>query len=478
MSVVHRRAARAAIVWLVCFAAYAESAAAQFTFTEASGSVLAGQSTSDSSSTTIDTSGQIALPGKPSVTTMRVAWNTNADAGPGLVAPEVSILLFTVGFGLDHPASFNLRLDFNLDGGLLRIADQPECTAFVSQSDVSIPTFERLGDRAAAFAIDVVLPGETLENAGNTAGTSVSRQASARLLFRDEPVESTLYRLQFMVAATAISQSCEVSARFGAQNGSTTGCDACVYPGALERIQERDGLVVTAIFENLCGNGTLDPGEECDAGEANGAEGTCCDGSCRAARAGSACGDDGNLCTVDACTAGGTCIHPLTADATCDDTTCVCDNDSLFCNGKVQCARNGGLCVALPAPCAEDDTCDEANDTCLTPFGTATPALDTPTPTSTPTLGAATPTATLGAATPTATLGAGTPTATAVGQACTGDCNGDGMVVINELVLGVNITLGQQPVSACPAFDANRDGSLVINELVAGVSRLLGGCAP
>ncbi|MDX2170544.1 MAG: hypothetical protein SF182_25955 [Deltaproteobacteria bacterium] len=449
MSAAQRRTAPAVGAWLLCIITQPGVAAAQFTFTEAGGRILSGQSSSDSASTTIDASGQQAQPENTNIVTMRAAWNVNADAGPGLVSPEIGILSFAVGFILEHPASFNLRLDFNLEGGLLRVADNPECLGSITQADISIATLTRRGAPDVALPIDIVLPGETLELDGNTAGTSLSRQASARLLFRDEPVEATTYVMEIIVSATAISQSCEVSARFGAQNGSTTSCDACGYPGFAERIQERDGLFVTAIFENLCGNATLDPGEDCDLGQTNGAEGTCCDRFCRAASPGSACGDDGNPCTADACTAGGSCVHPLIGGAVCDDTTCVCDNDGLFCNGKVQCGRSGGLCIVLPTPCAEDDTCDEANDTCLTPFGTATPAVNTP-----------------------------TPTPTTVAQACTGDCNGDGMVVVNELVLGVNLALGLQPVSACPAFDANRDASVAVNELVAAVSNTLAGCRP
>jgi len=449
MIAIRRRVARAA--WLICLFGQAGMAAAQFTFTEAGGGILSGQSTRDSASTTIDASGQVAHPDQPSIVTMRAAWNVNADAGPGLVAPEVGILSFAVGFILEHPASFNLRLDFALEGGLLRIADQDGCSGTVSQADIAIPTLTRRGEPDESFPIDILLPGDAIDVDGTTAGLSVSRQASVRLQFRDQTVTSGLYVLEFLVSATAISQSCEVSARFGAQNGSTTSCDACLYPGFVERIQEQDGLFITAIFENLCGNGTLDPGEDCDLGATTGAGGTCCDRFCRAASAGSACADDGNLCTVDACAAGGSCDHPPTAGATCDETTCICDDDNLFCNGQVQCSRTGGLCITLPTPCAEDDTCDEANDTCLTPFGTATPTI---------------------------TPGGPTPTPTAVGQACAGDCNGNGTVAVNELVLGVNVALDRQPVSACPAFDANRDGSVAVNELVGAVRNALSGCSP
>jgi hypothetical protein len=59
---------------------------------------------------------------------------------------------------------------------------------------------------------------------------------------------------------------------------------------------------------------------------------------------------------------------------------------------------------------------------------------------------------------------------------CTGDCNSDGAVAINELIVGVNIAAGSVPVSQCPSFDVNRDGSVAINELIAAVGNALNGC--
>lgn len=59
---------------------------------------------------------------------------------------------------------------------------------------------------------------------------------------------------------------------------------------------------------------------------------------------------------------------------------------------------------------------------------------------------------------------------------CPGDCDGDGAVEINELVLGVGIGLGQQPVSACPSFDRNGDGEVRVDELISGVLAALSGC--
>lgn len=76
--------------------------------------------------------------------------------------------------------------------------------------------------------------------------------------------------------------------------------------------------------------------------------------------------------------------------------------------------------------------------------------------------------------TPTAT---GEPTPTATPGKCSGDCDGDGAVAVNELILAVNMALGQRPVGECPSADANGDQAISINELVAAVGSALNECA-
>src|SRR5438552_905639 len=61
-------------------------------------------------------------------------------------------------------------------------------------------------------------------------------------------------------------------------------------------------------------------------------------------------------------------------------------------------------------------------------------------------------------------------------HACAGDCNGDGVVSIDELVTGVNIALGNDQLVACPSFDANGDGSVTIDEILSAVDALLNRC--
>jgi cytochrome c peroxidase len=59
---------------------------------------------------------------------------------------------------------------------------------------------------------------------------------------------------------------------------------------------------------------------------------------------------------------------------------------------------------------------------------------------------------------------------------CTGDCNLDREVTIDELVGSVNVALGAAPLAACVAADVDGDGAVAINELVAAVNRTLNGC--
>jgi hypothetical protein len=73
-------------------------------------------------------------------------------------------------------------------------------------------------------------------------------------------------------------------------------------------------------------------------------------------------------------------------------------------------------------------------------------------------------------ATPTATV---TPTPE---TSCIGDCNGDGEVSINELVLATNIALGLTDLDQCPSLDADGNGAVTVDEVLQAVANLLNGC--
>jgi hypothetical protein len=59
---------------------------------------------------------------------------------------------------------------------------------------------------------------------------------------------------------------------------------------------------------------------------------------------------------------------------------------------------------------------------------------------------------------------------------CTGDCNDDHHVTVDELVTGVATALGNAGAGACDSLDTDADGHVTVDELVAAIARALGGC--
>ncbi len=61
---------------------------------------------------------------------------------------------------------------------------------------------------------------------------------------------------------------------------------------------------------------------------------------------------------------------------------------------------------------------------------------------------------------------------------CVGDCNGDGAVLINELITGVNIALGEKSADSCPGFFDSEGNFLGVNILTMtqAVANSLDGC--
>jgi len=59
---------------------------------------------------------------------------------------------------------------------------------------------------------------------------------------------------------------------------------------------------------------------------------------------------------------------------------------------------------------------------------------------------------------------------------CIGDCNGNNVVTVTEVVTGIDVALEVVPYASCSAFDANNDVKVTVDELVAGVHRALTGC--
>jgi hypothetical protein len=59
---------------------------------------------------------------------------------------------------------------------------------------------------------------------------------------------------------------------------------------------------------------------------------------------------------------------------------------------------------------------------------------------------------------------------------CTGDCNSNGTVAIEEIVSGVAIALQRRPISACFAMDGDFSQDVSISELTSAIGSALNGC--
>jgi YVTN family beta-propeller protein len=70
-----------------------------------------------------------------------------------------------------------------------------------------------------------------------------------------------------------------------------------------------------------------------------------------------------------------------------------------------------------------------------------------------------------------------TVTPSALPSPCRGDCDGNGVVTVDELVIGVGIALSTQPLDACATLDSDHSMQVTVDELVTAVNNALNECA-
>jgi len=125
-----------------------------------------------------------------------------------------------------------------------------------------------------------------------------------------------------------------------------------------------------------CGNGVIDPGEDCDGGD-------CCSATCQFEPVDSPC-PDGEFCNGDeTCDGAGTCQPGMAVDCddsvgctdeSCDEVNDVCVNDpndlncpddGAFCTGDAVCDTVTVMgCTFRGDPCADGTICNDTTDTC------------------------------------------------------------------------------------------------------------------
>jgi hypothetical protein len=134
----------------------------------------------------------------------------------------------------------------------------------------------------------------------------------------------------------------------------------------------------------VCGNGTIETGETCDDGAANGSITCGCQTDCTYPPAAASCAD-GLYCNGDeTCDGAGTCQAGTPVDCSdgvgctediCNevDDACVnipdntnCPDDGSFCNGTEFCDEAND-CSSSGDPCSGGDICNETTDSCDQP---------------------------------------------------------------------------------------------------------------
>lgn len=133
---------------------------------------------------------------------------------------------------------------------------------------------------------------------------------------------------------------------------------------------------------------------------------------------------------------------------------------------------NGGVVFSVIYPVYTPSDWHVTLETDLgTAAGTSCSLLPTVPPDASPT-----PTASPVPATPTPRETATPDDAVPANPVCVGDCNADGIVTVGELTTGVNILLGNMPMSMCPACQPASGEPMTVDVIIRAVSAALGGC--
>jgi hypothetical protein len=299
------RARIGTIAWSVAvlFVAWASQAGAQLSGATASvtGSTCSQANDADGSCTF--SVSFTALSG--ATFTSRHAWNSNADVGIFSTRNQIGDGQHNVAFSATAPGSYRLDITTQRTGDLNRVSDASGCDGSADTSGIDGSSNVAL----ASGSLSLGDPG-ALGN-GNTTTSNPFNQTGNATIFRTSNGVAQSHALTFTWNASVRSNSCEAAVRIGAQNGTTTGCSGCEYPGSPSRTQSSDGHFVTVAFTSLCGNSTIDgaQGEQCDDGGATGTPASCCASNCTFQ-------PPSTPCTGGTCDGAGTCVTATTTTST------------------------------------------------------------------------------------------------------------------------------------------------------------------
>jgi hypothetical protein len=300
----------------------------------------------------------------------RYAWNINADIGIFSTSDMTGSAHHNVDFTATAPGGYRLNITTSRVGDINRLSDALNCDGAADVGGVA-------GSSNVALSSGTLALGDPggLGNGTSTTSIGINQSTGIAQIFRVSNGVPQSHTLDFTWSGSVRSNSCEAAVRIGQQNGSTTGCDACGYPGDPSRTQATDGHLVTVTFASLCGNGTIDGsvGEQCDEGSANGSFTSCCTTTCQLKAAGTDCSVSNGICDpVEECTgSSATCPADVLAPDTqsCRAPAGACDAEE-FCTGSSpgcpfdfklgpssECRPSGGACDPAEVCPGNSNTC-------------------------------------------------------------------------------------------------------------------------
>lgn len=284
-------------------------------------------------------------------------------------APFTAEPLVLAQSGCDAPAVASLGRGPRLaaiDGSVLAVwSDAAAARVLLQRLDVGVPAF------AQPLALET-LAGSVTDPAAASWGAAnllvtweQGGEIYAQRLARDGRALERPFPVSDATAGDAVHEMPAVAGTSGGQ-------------AAVAWRRRHDGVVDVALRQmQRCGNGNVDPGEQCDDG--NAVAGDCCSPTCQFEPDGQVC-DDGRFCTLDTACSQGACGggtprncddgNACTADR-CDEPTARCVQDSalptgLACGDGNACTQQdacaGGTCQGSPVVCDDGNAC--TTDSC------------------------------------------------------------------------------------------------------------------
>jgi uncharacterized delta-60 repeat protein len=284
----------------------------------------------------IQPSGRIVLAGAVGFHFTLVGYDTNGQLDPTFGVGGIAT-------GTPTPGSYVYDIDQQPDGKLVVSG-----TSFFANYDFSVMRFDANGAVDVGFGTGGVV--HTAASAGDDFPYAILAQSNGRIVAGGEAGSGFLKNFTLAgytpggvldppfgtggIVSTAFNFSRAVVNKLLEQpDGKVVAIGASFgFSPAIH------GFAVARYFGGVCGNGTLEPDEQCDDG--NLANGDCCSSTCQFEAAGGACADEGNACTSDTCDGAGTCQHDA---ITCD--LCQTCDPSLGCHDgpRTSCLGPGAL---------------------------------------------------------------------------------------------------------------------------------------